>query len=182
MPNMSITKKALAQALKELMCEEPLARISVGDICERCGMNRKSFYYHFKDKYDLVNWIFYTEFLEGILTKSVHGDGWDDTLRLCEYFAQNKTFYRRALEVQGQNSFYEYFGDVLAASLREILDPFFVEGEHHEFFITLFAEALRSVILRWVREDEDIPPAEFVQLLKAATMGLGYKVFREEEA
>ena len=27
-------------------------------------MNRKSFYYHFRDKYDLVNWIFYVDFIE----------------------------------------------------------------------------------------------------------------------
>ena len=39
--------------MKALMEERPFAKISVGDICERCGMNRKSFYYHFKDKYDL---------------------------------------------------------------------------------------------------------------------------------
>ena len=38
-----ITKKALAGALKELLNEEPFSKISIGDICERCGMNRKSF-------------------------------------------------------------------------------------------------------------------------------------------
>lgn len=64
MPDSSITKKALADALKQLMAEKPLQKISVGDICERCNMNRKSFYYHFRDKYDLVNWVFYTEFAE----------------------------------------------------------------------------------------------------------------------
>jgi len=62
LPDSGITKNALSTALKELMLLHPLAKISVGDICARCGMNRKSFYYHFKDKYDLVNWIFHTEF------------------------------------------------------------------------------------------------------------------------
>lgn len=54
----NITKRALATALWELMKEVPFDKIQVANICERCGMNRKSFYYHFKDKYDLVNWIF----------------------------------------------------------------------------------------------------------------------------
>lgn len=44
--------------MKKLMEKKPFSKISVGDICEDCGMNRKSFYYHFRDKYDLVNWIF----------------------------------------------------------------------------------------------------------------------------
>ena len=181
MPNMSITKRALAQALKDLIREEPLSKISVGDICECCGMNRKSFYYHFKDKYDLVNWIFYTEFLEGLLKKRNAEDGWDETLRLCVYFAQNRAFYKRVLDVTGQNSFYEYFGEVLEVSLKETLDPFFVEGEHHEFYISLFAEAIRSVILRWVRSEDAMPPEEFVHLLHDATMGRGYRFLREEE-
>ena len=55
MPDSNITKKALAMAMKELMEQIPFSKISVSDICEKCGMNRKSFYYQFKDKYDLGN-------------------------------------------------------------------------------------------------------------------------------
>ena len=60
MADSNITKRALAQALQELMEEVPFDKINVTQICEKCGINRKSFYYHFKDKYDLANWIFYT--------------------------------------------------------------------------------------------------------------------------
>ena len=63
MADSNITKRALASALKGLMEELPFDKINVAHICERCDMNRKSFYYHFRDKYDLVNWIFDTEFL-----------------------------------------------------------------------------------------------------------------------
>ena len=59
----NLTKRALAAAMKELMEQMPFSKISVSDIAEQCGMNRKSFYYHFKDKYDLVNWIFDMEYL-----------------------------------------------------------------------------------------------------------------------
>ena len=54
MANSNITKHALAAALKTLMADRPFAKISVGDICEACGMSRKSFYYHFQDKYELL--------------------------------------------------------------------------------------------------------------------------------
>ena len=62
MADSNITKRALAAALKELMEQKPFSKINVAEICEKCGMNRKSFYYHFKDKYDLVNWIFDMDF------------------------------------------------------------------------------------------------------------------------
>ena len=66
MAESSITKNALAEALKGLMMEKNFEKISVSDICDRCNMNRKSFYYHFRDKYDLLNWIFYIGFMEHI--------------------------------------------------------------------------------------------------------------------
>ena len=60
----NITKKVLAKALKNCMQTKSFAKITVMDICEECGMNRKTFYYHFKDKFDLVNWIFNIECLK----------------------------------------------------------------------------------------------------------------------
>lgn len=49
MADSNITKRALAAALKELMEEKAFDKISVGDICEKCDMNRKSFYCHFRE-------------------------------------------------------------------------------------------------------------------------------------
>ena len=62
-----ITKRVLADSIRKLMEQRPLAKISVGDIVEECGLNRNSFYYHFKDKYDLVNWIFYTDVILSLI-------------------------------------------------------------------------------------------------------------------
>lgn len=179
MPDSMITKKALAQALKELMLEEPISKISVGDVCSRCGMNRKSFYYHFKDKYDLVNWIYYTEFFDNFLLE--HVQGWEFIEQMCEYFAQNIKFYQNALEIHGQNSFYEYFGEVLSSLITENLDPLFSEGAYHDFYITLFVDAFRSVIIHWIKDGAIIAPKTFTQLLKNAAMGFGYRVLMDSE-
>lgn len=110
MADSNITKKALAGVMKDLMCKMPFSKISVSDICEVCGMNRKSFYYHFKDKYDLINWIFYTEFFETACSGPFE-NGWDFIQSICDYFYENHTFYRKAFEITGQNSFRDYFQD-----------------------------------------------------------------------
>ena len=62
MADSNITKRALAAALKEVMAQKPFAKINVSDVCEKCDMSRKRFYYHFRDKYDLLNWIFDMDF------------------------------------------------------------------------------------------------------------------------
>ena len=54
MADSNITKSALARALRELMEEQPFEKIQIAQICERCGMNRQSFYYHFKDKFEFL--------------------------------------------------------------------------------------------------------------------------------
>ena len=53
-----ITKKALALSIKKLMETIPLAKLSIHEIVDDCGINRQTFYYHFKDKFDLVNWLY----------------------------------------------------------------------------------------------------------------------------
>ena len=108
MSDSNITKRSLASALKELMEEMPFAKITVADICEKCGMNRKSFYYHFRDKYDLVNWIYDTEFIS-VARSRQYASGWDRIADLCAYFYENRRFYCKVLAIQGQNSFSDHF-------------------------------------------------------------------------
>ena len=89
MPDSQLTKRALAQAMKEAMSELPLEKIRIKDIVKRCNMNRQSFYYHFKDKYDLVNWIFYTEFFADI-RDYLDEPNWELLGRICEFFYENR--------------------------------------------------------------------------------------------
>ena len=76
MADSNSTKSALADAMKKLMVCKSFAKISISDLCEECGLNRKSFYYHFRDKYDLVNWIFYVDFIERMDWSSCRNE-WD---------------------------------------------------------------------------------------------------------
>ena len=91
-------------------------------------MNRNSFYYHFKDKYDLINWIFYTEFVSNI-----HLEEYKDALQLlediCDYLYQERDFYRVALKMEGQNSFQEYFSEVMDPYLKYLADQIMGAGK-----------------------------------------------------
>lgn len=50
------TKEIIIKTLFELLNEKPLAKITVKDIVERCGVNRNTFYYHFRDISDVVEY------------------------------------------------------------------------------------------------------------------------------
>ena len=51
------TKKALEDSLKHLLLQKPLPKITIQDITDDCGISRMTFYYHFKDIYDLIEWV-----------------------------------------------------------------------------------------------------------------------------
>ena len=53
----NMTKYALEASLKKLLLEKPLDKITINDLTEGCGISRMAFYYHFKDIYDLVEWV-----------------------------------------------------------------------------------------------------------------------------
>ena len=55
------TEQLIAEALKELMSNESFDRITVQELSYACGIKRQTFYYHFRDIYDLLTWIFLNE-------------------------------------------------------------------------------------------------------------------------
>ena len=77
------TKQALEASLKHLLLQKPLDKITISDLTKACGISRMAFYYHFKDKFDLVNWIFDVEYLS-LIQLGVDLIGWDSVLHLCD--------------------------------------------------------------------------------------------------
>ena len=171
MADSNITKRALAQALKQLMAQQPLEKISVGEICALCEMNRKSFYYHFKDKYDLVEWIFKSEFIAQI--KDIDPtDQWTFLRTLCDYFYQERTFYIRALEVRGQNAFRDYFREFFYHSVEPFLALEKEPGHQDEvavFYSHFISDAVLLAIIRWLTEGARLSPEEFVRLMRESS-------------
>lgn len=180
MADSNITKKALATALKELMEEMPFDKINVAQICDKCSMNRKSFYYHFKDKYDLVNWIFDMEFIQ-LFTQDIWEDHWKSIEILCELFYKNKNFYRRALKIKGQNSFTEHFQECMYPLLKKRLEYLLDADTPDQFVLDFFSDACISAFSRWLMEPDCMPPEQFSALLKSIIQSSAVMVYKEIE-
>ena len=169
MADSNITKHALAAALKELMEEKPFSKINVAEICEKCGMNRKSFYYHFRDKYDLVNWIFDADFSK-ILESRKEDDyfTWPFLEALCECFYENRNFYRKALKIRGQNCFIDHYRECLEPFMQAGMRKILHETEYMDFQISFFADAFIGSLERWLSGGECMMPAsQLIDCVKA---------------
>ena len=128
-------------------------------------MSWKSFYYHFRDKYDLVNWIFDSEFLQP-LRPGDYRSGWALLADLCSYFYREQDFYRSALQITGQNSFREYFSQAIAPIMAFFAQDIFEGVEHRDFYVTFFSDAILISIIRWLTEGAQFPPEEYLGQLR----------------
>lgn len=188
----NLTKKVLAQTFKELVCSQSFEKVGVSDICQACQVSRKTFYYHFQDKYDLAEWIFDTEFI-AVMRRSDVRDRWSLIQSLLEYFYRERVFYAQLLRYRGQNSFGQYFQEFLMG----VLEPFILpesseidaiadqDGVMPEaaqtFYAHFITDALLMAIFRWLVGGATPGPEELVQLLKTASDLITARVNRRDE-
>lgn len=171
MSESNITKRALAATMKQLMETKPFSKISVSDICDTCGMHRKSFYYHFKDKYDIVNWIFYHDFIE-MSVREEPSSFPDLYRRLCTYFYENRTFYKNAFSVTGQNSFGDYYKELFEETIKAWLEDDFPEPDRLDKMAQFYAEISLATIIKWLDSPHCMLPEEYFALVRDMLAGL----------
>lgn len=192
MPEANQTKKAFGDALKELLKTQPFEKVTVSSICEQANMKRTSFYYHFLDKYDLVNWIFDTEYeaflKEAFSVESLEPKGipkgvtiWDLIRSTAEYFYQNAAFYQNIVSFTGQNSFLDHFREFLAPLLQEMLRDFHKDSTAMEFHINFHSDAILAALVRWLNDPKRVPPDTLVQLLRSCIQ-VSFEYFGNNQA
>ena len=99
------TEHLLAKKLKEMMAVTPLDDISVMSLSKACDINRKTFYYHFHDIYDLLTLVFLDERMDGL--KDV--DNTKDLLKcIYSYYEKNSGFIDATIASAGRDLFEEF--------------------------------------------------------------------------
>ena len=125
---MSDTKRKMAQALKELMAEKPLKRITIQDIVERSHMTRQSFYYHFQDIYEVLELICRYDLVDQIVYREEESFAhWME--RLMEIVETNKWFYRKMLQDMDWERVAGYLKPAVEAQIRRLVSGMLTEQE-----------------------------------------------------
>ena len=118
-----VTKRALESSLKKLLLEKPLHKITVSDITDDCGINRMTFYYHFKDIYDLVEWSCQEDASRALAGKKTYETWQQGLLQIFEAVQENKPFilnvYRSVSREQVETYLYRLTYDLLEGVVEE---------------------------------------------------------------
>jgi len=101
---MNRNKLRLAQSMEKLVAQKPLTKLTIGEICDDAMLSRATFYHHFKDKYDLVNWIFDCLFDRTFINSDDHTSWEERVVAFLGALKENRHFYTQAYRYNGQNS------------------------------------------------------------------------------
>ena len=96
-----------------------------------------------------------------------HDSDWGGVNLLLHYFYDNRGFYRKALKVEGQNSFSEHLSDICYPVLSERLQVIMNTDEVSEFQVGFFADGIICGIKRWLTSPECLPPDVFIEQIKS---------------
>ena len=135
------TEQLLADTLKELMSNESFDRITVQELSSACNIKRQTFYYHFRDIYDLLTWIFLNE--NTLINKEVKD--WKEMVKqIIKYVNKNKNFVKHILESSARDLFEQF---VYSASLDK--ENKFT-SEERKFYVTYYTSAMTSCVILWI--------------------------------
>ncbi len=170
-----ITKHALEASLKRLLLQKPVTKITINDITEDCGISRATFYYHFKDIYDLVEWSCHEDAsraLEGNKTYDTWEQGFLDIFRAVE---DNKPFilnvYRSVSREQIEAYLYAVTYQLLIGVVNECAAGMRVKDEDKRFIADFYKYAFVGVMLDWIRQDMKPDPKQIVSRVSSLIEG-----------
>lgn len=108
-----LTKRLIANSFKELLQQNSFEKITIKMITDHANVIRPTFYNHFHDKYELVEWIVKDEILEEVYKLEKEGKFEAGIELIISKFYTDKAYYKKAFEIIGQNGFAETLSDLL---------------------------------------------------------------------
>ncbi len=169
------TKRALEASLKNMLLKKPLDKITINDIAEDCGINRMTFYYHFKDIYDLVEWSCVEDAAKALEGKKTYDTWQQGFYQIFEAVLANKPFimnvYHSVSREQVEIYLYKLTYDLLIGVVEEKAKGMNVRDEDKKFIADFYKYAFVGLMLDWIRSDMKEDPGRIIERLSPLIHG-----------
>ncbi len=170
-----VTKRALEASLKNLLLQKPLNKITINDIAEDCGISRMTFYYHFKDIYDLVEWSCIEDAKRALEGKKTYETWQQGLLQIFEAVQKNKPFimnvYHSVSREQVENYLYKLTYDLLEGVVEEQARDMSVREEDKVFIAAVYKYMFVGLMLDWIKGGMKADPRLIVERLSLVIHG-----------
>lgn len=173
MPNR--TKEMLAESLMKLLARRTLDKITIQDIVDDCGYNRQTFYYHFHDIYDLIDWIFAAQTQELIEKCRACGSLDVGVEAVIAYMRENRRLILNILRsVNGEkllDNLYRSAQSIVLSALENHPGVQELSAEYRELVAEAFKYALAGLLIDWMRAGIPEDRVHKIRTMKAVYIG-----------
>lgn len=157
------TKNALAASLKNLLLQKPLTKITINDIAEDCGISRMTFYYHFKDIYDLVEWTCVEDAARALKGKKTYDTWQEGFLNIFHAVQANRPFIMNVYRCVSRERIEQYLNPLIHSLILGVVEEksmdMVVSEADKQFIASFYEYAFIGVVLEWIggnmKEDPD---------------------------
>ena len=166
------TERNIADALKDLMLSKSFEKISVSDITDCCGIHRQTFYYHFADKYELLDFVVRKELIEPLLMDFTLDNMYDKFTFMFNVMKSDQQFYHSALKINAGELFNfisklaaERFIDIFAEIEKSNNIPAKNETDN-KILAEFFGFGISGVVLEWAQHGMKDSPEILAERIK----------------
>lgn len=164
-----ITKYALENSLKNLLLQKPLDKITISDITDDCGISRMTFYYHFKDIYDLVEWSCFEGARKALRENKTYETWQQGYLQIFEEVKKNKPFIMNVYKCVHREQVEKYLqplvNNLVLNVINEEAQNTNVTEDDKLFISQIYSYILMGLMLDWIKDDMEPDPEEIVDRL-----------------
>lgn len=154
------TKKMLADSLKKAMKEKSFSKITVSEIIQDCGVNRKTFYYHFEDIYALLKWMFDEEAIEVVRHFDLLVDYGEAIRFIMNYVDENEYIISCAYNSIGREEMKRFFCTDFLGIIISVIDSAEIrigkrfDPDFKEYVAQFYTEALAGMLIDWIQKKD----------------------------
>lgn len=160
---------ALAESFKELASNNPIEKITIKDITDKSGVIRPTFYNHFQDKYELIEWLVREQILKPAKPLIQNGMISEAIVLMFTSLEKDKAFYANAAKLEGQNSLKSIAEECVKNILLEAMNKKKREIDKAHPWITyeriaqFYAQSMCYVVMEWIKTGMPIEPKDVAE-------------------
>ena len=172
---MKKTKEIIIDAFWQLLEEKPFNKITVQNIVERCALNRNTFYYHFQDIVDLVEWICIEDADKNLKEKGKFNSWQENFLSIFETIKKDKPFIINICRSVPLDILINYLYKLVYPLIYDVVNDKakdkVVREEDKVFIANFYKYALVSEVLEWIKNDMKEDPQVIVNKISILLKG-----------
>ena len=172
MSDKKCTKDKLEASFKELLIKMPMEKITIKDITDMSGVIRPTFYNHFHDKYDVLEYTIWNDLLMPIKPLLINDMLIEGLTLLFSAIKNEQDFYKQAIKIEGQNSFESIAREQVSKLLYQVMTEKHTTLHSRydwlstKVIATYYAQAMVCMAIEWIKTDFIISPKKLSEIFE----------------